>query len=434
MMMAAIPRHGLVNRSPSPWRGFLIYTLILLAAAWVLPVQAQVWVGTGYDGVSQRYYLATVDTSLVSADSLAYLRETSSAVDEAEFSIRSRIGENISWDQTSAVTSLAWHHQTTLRAQSDRSRNTRLGAEYRLDWKSPLEPEDASLITDFSVQGVDVEAEQRGRSWSGRVRGSGEWVHYPNPGDFGFDYGQYRGELRLARPVDIVYQQALSLLFAHRKVPDSSAATYTQWGGALELPWRANDWWVTTWLHVADRRYESAANRVDFGSARLTVEWRDDRYPSRWSGRAELEGFNYYDPQPLIADYAHAYLAPRYALPLGGDVVGYVEPGAEWQWNRAEAGVADWSEPRCVVGADYFHRSGRWVMAEVELARRLLSGTGLLVPETNYWRFGVSVTADGPVWGRTTLSLLYSQEWEWHREDSDDISVSLVSMGLRYRL
>lgn len=57
-----------------------------------------------------------------------------------------------------------------------------------------------------------------------------------------------------------------------------------------------------------------------------------------------------------------------------------------------------------------------------------------MLPRSDYWRFGVNLFVDGPITRRLALNIMYTQDWEWHTEAGDDLSVLLLSAGLRYRI
>jgi hypothetical protein len=390
---------------------------------------AQLWIGTGYDGVDQRYYL--VDTSLLTPDSLERLYLASSDVDEGELSVRTRMGGTLSWDQTTAITSLAWRHRTNLLAQSSRRGSTRGRAEYHVDWKTPHETGDANALSDYAIHELRLEGEQRvGAIWA-RLRGAGEWLYYPTPGQFSHDHQQYGGELRLRSGSDSGWQTALLGGIVRRHAPGAERVSYRELRGGFEISGNGG-WCVGAALHFADRRYEIDPSLTDFLRGRVRLEWLNSRLAATWLGALEVEAYNYLDRASLVSDYIQVDLRQRRVFALSSSWRPFVEPGVEALWADSAQLGGDYVEPRVSIGAEFLHVTGWW--ANADLTARYRSYDQTLPGISNYWRFGASLLVDGPLWGRLTFNLLYAPDWEWHDNGTDDISVSLISASLRYRL
>ena len=107
------------------------------------------------------------------------------------------------------------------------------------------------------------------------------------------------------------------------------------------------------------------------------------------------------------------------------------QPGVE---RYASDAAEDYWEPRVSVGGEYMNFGGVMATGDVSLGRRRYDDGVNDLLGSDYWRLTVDVLVDGPVWGKVTASVLVSQDWEWHESSSDDMSVTLVSVGVRYRL
>lgn len=419
------------GRSPAPRR--LILCGALLLSLFCTELRAQVWIATGFDGMSQQYYLATIDTNLASPDELLYIRQTASELNEGRLSLRTRVGSWLSWDQTTALTSLSWQHRTALVAMSDRTRKTRGVLEYRLDWKSPHDADEAGALSNFAVHEAEAAGEHRFGNYTLRLDGYGEWVHYPDPGDFAYDYTHYRGGARLNHSSDLYHFRELRLTLARREVPDSARVSYHEAAAQINLGFTVDDLHFDATLEGADRRYDTDEGHVDYSVGRLHLGWRDAGFPARWSGILEAEGYDYQDPESPVSDFVRVIVRPRRAFPVGASWSPFVEPGLEAVFADADLTDENYFEPRLAIGSDYFDLDNWWVSGDVSAGYRNYRAAdqeGL----TDYWRFGVSLLLDGKLSGHLGWNLLLAQEWEWHANSADDISVTLFTTGLSYRI
>jgi hypothetical protein len=181
---------------------------------------------------------------------------------------------------------------------------------------------------------------------------------------------------------------------------------------------------------LAGRRYDDDRSGLDYNLARVRVHWNDDGIQARWPGILEVESYRYQSAASLLADFVRTDIRQRRAFPLPGGWSPYLEPGFEYVWSAADE---DYAEPRLILGTELFRLDGWWASTDAGLARRTYP-TGSLSGFSNFWRVGVNVFINGPITRRLALNILYTQDWEWHTEGSDNISVLLLSAGLRYRI
>lgn len=411
----------------SVWR-WLVVALWLLVTADV--TCSQVWLGVGYDGVSQAYFLSVVDTSFLTPDSILQLKRTESAINEAQASLRTRIGSATAWDQTTSYSSTYWQHRTTLSAYSSRNRSAWGGLEYRLNLKKPHEEFEASPYSDYLFQELHGRVQKQFKSVGMGLRGVLETVHYPHAQDFAYDYNQFRGEWKLSRGTSPIRYEDLSFLYQRRIVPDSARVSYRVLGANLGLGWSMGSWRADAVLELSDRRYDVPEAGYDHGLVRLRAHWNDDGVQAKWPGFLEVESYQYHSSVSLLADFARADLRQRRAFPLPGGWAPFVEPGLELVSSAVDE---DYYEPRLVTGTELFRLDGWWAQADVGAGHRSYPN-GDLAGFTDYWRLTTNVFIDGPLSRHLALYVMYSQDWEWHTATSDDMSVLLFSAGMRYRL
>jgi hypothetical protein len=406
---------------------------LALALALAGDAFAQVWIGTGFDGLSQQYYLSEIDTSLITPDSLLQLRQTATELNEGKLSLRTRAGEAVSWDQTTALTSISWHHQSLFVAKSDRSRPTRGLVQYRLDWKSPHDSDEPAAFSNFVVHEARAEGERALGASALKLSGSGQWVHYPEPGELAYDYRHYRAVAKFNHLGDELDYQEGQFAYVRREVPDSTRLSYREASASLGMGTGMGDLFVDARLEGADRRYDNDEAHIDFSVGRLRLDWRDVDFAPKWSGTLEVEGYNYYHPASPISDFVRAAVRPRRSFPLGAGWSPFVEPGVEAIFADASLTDENYFEPQLGVGVDYLSLDGLWMSGVITGSRRNYrtdDQDGL----SDYWRFGVNAIFDGRLWRGLSGSILVSQDWEWHSDSADDISLTLVSAGLRYRV
>jgi hypothetical protein len=421
-----------VHESPSARRrawqfAWLWFALTLLQYE---VAHAQVWLGLGYDGVSQAYFLSVADTSLLTPDSVLQLERTASAINEGQASLRTRVGSQLSWDQTTAYSSTYWQHRTTLAAYSPRDRSAWGGLEYRLNVKKPHEAAETSPYSDYLFQELHGRLQKQFSGFGMGLRGVLESVYYPHAQDFAYDYNQFRGEWKVSRASDPIHYQELAVLYQRRIVPDSARVSYRDAGVNVGVGWSVWAWRADAVLELSDRRYDSPEAGYDYGLARLRANWNDDGIQARWPGLLEVETYQYHSAVSILADFARVDFRQRRAFPLSGGWSPFVEPGVELVRSAVDE---DYYEPRLVTGTELFRLDGWWAQADVGAGHRWYPN-GDLAGFSDYWRLTTNLFVDGPLTRRLALTIMYTQDWEWHTETADDMSVLLLSAGLRYKL
>lgn len=422
-------RFGCRPSGRGSWR-FAWFSLAMTFLLSADTAKSQVWLGLGYDGVSQAYFLSVINTTLLTPDSILQLKRTASAVNEGQMSLRTRLGTQVSWDQTTAASSRYWQHRTTLAAYTSRKRSAWGGVEYRLNFKKPHEEAEASPYSDYVFQELHGRLQKQFSNIGLGLRGVAESVHYPHAQDFAYNYGQFRGEFRLSHASDPVHFQELTAKYVRRNVPDSARVSYREAGVNLGLGWGIGSWRAAATMELADRRYDSPEAGYDYSVARLRTNWNDDGIQARWPGLLEVETYQYRSVVSLLADFVRADFRQRRAFPLPGGWSPFLEPGVELVSSAVDE---DYYEPRLVTGTELFRLDGWWAQADVSAGYRTYP-YGDVSGFTDYWRLGVNFFLDGPLTRRLALNVMYTQDWEWHTEVGDDLSVLLLSAGLRYRI
>lgn len=430
--MASLARAVAGFHTWSPCQPLWRSALVAVAALLISPdrLHAQVWLGLGYDGVSQAYFLSIADTSLLTPDSVLELKRTASAINEGLLSLRTRVGSQLNWDQTTAASSRYWQHRTTLAAYSSRNRSAWGGVEYRLNLKKPYEVTETSPYSDYLFQELHGRLQKQFSNVGMGLRGVLESVHYPHAQDFSYDYSQFRGEWKLSHASSPLHYQEISAIYRRRMVPDSARVSYGEAGLLAGLGWSMGSWRADAALELSERRYDVTEAGYDYQLARLRTNWNDDGIQARWPGLLEIETYQYRSAISLLADFTRADLRQRRAFPLSGGWLPFVEPGVELVSSAVDE---DYYEPRLVVGTELFRLDGWWAQADAGTGHRTYPN-GDIAGFTDYWNLELNLLLDGPITRRLSLNVLYSQDWEWHTQTSDDISVLLLSAALRYRL
>ena len=392
---------------------------------------AQVWLGVGYDAISQEYFLVTADTSLLTPDSLTTLRQTAIALNEGQFSLRTRLGQASGWDQTTSITDLYWQHHTTLVYRSPRSRRFRSRLQYTFNAKGVREGRqvETSPLSNYRNHRFLAEAEQRFGRTSVRLRLRGEAVRYPDPQELAYDYDQGKVEMRVVRATSAVSYRELTGSFRKRVVPDSSRVSYAETLGRFALGFSAGGWRFGATLEGMRREYDDADAGLDHNIIRIRADWMDDGITARWPGILELEHYNYVSSASILSDFLRLDLRQRHQVPLGMMWTPFIEPGLELVRAPDDE---NYFEPRVTLGTEFFRLDGWWANADVVLGYRSYDQVQLDAL-TDYWRIGLNLLLDGPITHRVSLNLLFSQEWERHLEQADNFSVVLLSAGLKYR-
>jgi hypothetical protein len=331
------------------------------------------------------------------------------------------------------LTTLSWQHRTALAVTSDRGRKTRGTLEYRLNWKSPHDSNEPGLLSNFAVHEAQAVGEHKFGNYALRVDGRGEWVHYPDPGELAYDYSHYRGSVKLYHGSDLYHYREWRLALARRDVADSGRASHREAAGHFNLGFTIGDFAFDAAFQGADRRYDTDLAHIDFAVGRARLDWRDSGFPARWSGTVEAEGYNYFHPESPVSDFTRMSVRPRRAFPVGANWSPFIEPGLEAVFADVDLTDDNYFEPRLVLGSNYFSLDGWWASGDVGVSYRdyrAKDQEGL----TDYWRFGVNLLVDGRLSRNLTWNLLLAQDWEWHGNSSDDISVTLFTTGLSYRI
>lgn len=411
------------------------YTLLCIVALLTLPTQAahgQVWLGMGYDAISQEYFLVTADTALLTPDSVTTLKQTATALNEGQLSLRTRLGQSSGWDQTTAFTDLYWHHNTTLVLKSPRRRPLRGRVQYRLNAKGPHKDriEETSPLSNYRIHEFLAEGEQRFGSTSVRLRAQSEAIRYPDPHELAYDYNQGKLELRVSHAPTAVSYRELTGSVKRREVPDSGRVSYNEAYGRFGLGWGTGGWRMSAAIEGARRAYDVADAGLDHSVVRLRADWSDNGFPARWIGAMELEGYEYDDTLSVLSDFLRMDVRQRHQFPVNSKWTPFVEPAVEFVYSRADDAYV---EPRTSLGTEFFRLDGWWANADVVVGYRDYEQAEL-EGRSDYWRFGLNLLVDGPITKQVSFSLLYSQEWERHVEGSDNFTVVLLSAGLKYRL
>lgn len=394
--------------------------------------EAQVWLGLGYDAISQEYFLITADTTNITPDSLATLRQTAIALDEGQFSLRTRLGQTSGWDQTTSITDLYWQHHTTLVYRSARNRPFRGRLQYTLNAKGVREDQEVetSPLSSYRVHQFLAEGDQRFGKTSVRLRLQGEAVRYPDPQELAYDYDQGKVELRVMHSTSAASYREITGSIRKRQVPDSSRVSYREAFGRFALGWGTAGWRFSAALEGLRREYDVADAGLDHNTIRVRADWVDNGITARWIGSVEMEQYDYFSSVSILSDILRMDIRQRYQVPLNLVWTPFVEPGLEFVHAP---GDDDYFEPRVTLGTEFFRLDGWWANADVVLGYRNYNQVELDAL-TDYWRIGLNLLVDGPITSRVSLNLFYSQEWERHTEQIDNFSVVLFSAGLKYRL
>ncbi|SYZ72138.1 exported hypothetical protein [Candidatus Zixiibacteriota bacterium] len=411
---------------------FLLFHLYSPAGASDNKTGFQILTGIGYDFVSQRYFIDSVGVSgpdsilnstLLKKDylddkkGLLYLRYDPRKNGRAFF--------EAGWEQTPEI----------YRALGNGRLVTEKGAD-RMELDGRFEIKKRFKGTEEVGEGLGIANARIGYIrrlndiLRGKIRIYGETVHFDSTGYAIFDYRRYGGEIgidALTRDFNNIY---MTVGGERREVPDSTALGYWLGRGIVGFMGGLGQGQLMAEFGLESRKYPQANSASDYllyslySEGKIYLGKKDFLRP-----RLDLEYFNYRGDQAINDDY----LLGRGALTAGPEfekaTLG-VGPAVEILWINSEFHTDNYLEYGLEANFDYYLGNKALVLLSNQFGYRNYSDSGSFYSDFNFVRF--NLIGNVKFWRALTFDLLLSAEREWHKVESDNTTLYLLSTNLIY--
>jgi len=394
--------------------------------------------GLGYDFLSQRYFLDSV--SLDPADS-AY----------TEFALKSTYLDALKGQVSASVYPLD-NRNLELQGSLEQSADY-LRLKLNSNWDLRPGRSKIDIDNEFEWRNRFDATEQFGDSYlfgNSRVRatvpfsgtyslisqGKVEGVDFRTAASSAFDYVRVYGKLGIEKSFANYSFTDLSFLVSAREVPDSTVMNYGSYGAEASffgfLPIGNLDLYARYEFKNYNRPdNQDDQNRVEF-YAHNRVALSED-----WFSRqdADLEGVVYRVRDEINADYARVgwtLLAGRQI----GDLSLAAGPDFELLTEKRQVDSSlsfygeDYFESGLRIDADYMSVGGIFASLESTTGYRDLEYENVF--QTGFMFERIYLIGNIKVFSVLNLSVLFSAEWEWHSQKTDNSALYLLSSSLNY--
>jgi hypothetical protein len=391
--------------------------------------------GVGYDYLSQRYFLDSMNIS--GADSVLtqfaltseYLNDFKGMLELAyRYRSRNQFDLSANLEQTKDITRLkltsSW--QAFSKVVDLRWRN-------QVDWRNQSADSGASLGSYVSgSSNLKLrKAIGSGNSVWGQMQAEG--TDFIGDAEQGYDYYRLSGKLGLEHHFGLFSTASINGFLVDRNVSDSVTLNYQGFGvegsfsGSLsrfELDlltrWESKDYNREPGSDDYTRLDIESRSKVDLGHRLLTRQV------------IELEITSYDPEDPLNDDYTRLGLTLTGGFELGGLEVG-IGPDFEMlheSWEDS-AYAEDYLESAGLLDVTIISPGGLFASTQSRVGSRKLDFTNEY--QSDFTFYELSILGDWPICRGLNINLLMSCEWEWHDQESENNRVLLLSSGLYYR-
>jgi len=394
--------------------------------------------GLGYDFVSQEYFLnsSRYDTSLTPDPDLTdntllkkdYLDDAKGLFyikyepgDEDRFRIEA------GWEQTPENFRARTWGQAVLGEIGNR-----FEADFNLERKDRYRGT-SGAGEDLSVLGGNIRYRRSlSETLESHIRFYGENINFDSLGSLVYNYSRYGGELGLnilTRGFNSLY---ITAGLEGRTVPDSTRLGYTAAKGTIGYLGYLSGSQIMGDISVENKKYRMEENQDDYFLMTLTSSLRIPITSSYFIKPAgDMEFFNFSEESYLNDDYVLA----RLALLLERDfnnITFYIGPKFELYSIAADyESDDDYLEYSAFTGLDFFQTSRIFLMLENQVGQRQYGNNPIYYSDFIFDR--ASVIGSAKIWAGLSLDVLFSAEWEWHKIESDDSRLYLLSSGISYK-
>ena len=388
--------------------------------------------GIGYDFISQEFFLDSL--ARTGADSLDFALKTEYLDDLkgrlqltwSPFSDR-RLEMRPGYEQTADFIRLRLlnDYRTALGA-------ARLDLHSELDWKNRYRDSDnldESYLYGYVKSGLAVPLTELLTS---RIQLTGEAVDFDSATGFSHDHYRLGGKIGLSAAFENFSFGDFNLFAMARRVPDSTALDYLVAGAEAAF----FGFWGPAELDLTSRFERKDYNREPD---------RDDHYRLEFSGRnklhlggdffvrqdAELDLAFFSSSDPVNQNYGRlgltflsGYERGVLSISLGPDF----EYLYEIEKDIFEGG--DYWESGARIEVDLVSVGHFFGSVDNVLGYRDLKHDSDLQSSFTFER--LSVIGDVGIWRGLSLSALFSAEWEWHENRTENVALFLLSSNLTY--
>ncbi len=408
----------------------LTLALVISRSAELYADDFDIRAGVGYDLISQRFFLDSLEgtDSLLSswASSTDYLDDL-----KGQFAVTW-------WPGSDRRTELAaGYEQTTefIRLRlNNRSRLT-LGRT-RLDLDGEMERRlrhrGTANFGDTYLSGA-LRAKLTtpvGKTTSLGLQVRGDGVSFRRPADYSYNYYRMGGKVSMTRTLAGFSFVDARLFVTTRQVPDSLPLNYLNAGVESSLFGFFGDVELDLFVRLEKKDYDKPAGKDDYTrfetNARSKIDLGVD-----WFCRpeTEIEVTHYGSADPINADYSRVGLTLLFGCEIDGLTIA-AGPDLEFLDEQTTdlLNPGDYTEKGVRVDFDYMSFDRLFCSIESITGFRDLTYDDEWQSDFTFQR--LNLIADTKVLSSVSLSVLFSAEWEWHPQERSQ--VYLLSSSLSY--
>ncbi len=265
---------------------------------------------------------------------------------------------------------------------------------------------------------------------SGRIRLSGESVNFDTSGLYIYNYSRLGGDLELNFTTGSYNSIYAKFGLEKRTVPDTAQLDYNIIRGGLGYLGSFLTGLASAEVTVENKKYNQLENPDDYF---LTSFQADLKLPMVKSfslnGNLDLENYDFDKDNYINEDYRQAHFGLRGGW-RSGDLSLSLGPEIEFLTIKSEfESDDDYFEFYIHAGLDYF-REGIFIFLDNQVGHRKYRNNPLFYSDFVFDR--LSLIGSLTIFKDLSADLLFSGEWEWHRIESDNSRLYLLSSNLTY--
>lgn len=416
------------------WLGITIATLLLAGTA-----QAADWgwsarAGLDYDYISHNYYLLTVDTLGLTADSLTELKSASDLIDERGGFLRLDVEKK--GDTRFSLSSRLFLTNEKLRTLFD------LGLDWGVlrlrsntEFKSYSDREDFSLyqsqVRSSSRLGLELPAGDASRI---ELSQELEYIGYDENEPSVIGYYQSESRLRLRHRLSDLSDLSISVRFDLRDAYDSTQLDFNRLLTDFEYARISGSGYLQASLYMERRNYAYAGEN-DY--LYLSPGFFFDRSITETLSLAPTLEMHYYDYDLQdLATFSHLRWLAEARIKYHYRLLSTFSVGLGAEGFSASDDLysdQDYRSLKLLAGFETFSATWLTLTLDGEFGHRDYSaGAAEYYSDYDFVRF--DLLADVQLTNRLRLSLLGGTDFEYHNEKEDDIFVHLLSATLSYQI
>lgn len=392
--------------------------------------------GIGYDFMSQEYFLDSLrytdqDSSLKSALLKKDYLDDKKGFIFFSYDPRRHPDCNqtalfeLGWEQTDDLYRAIGNGRLSLRTGRDRL-EAEGGAEIKQRYNGDRRlGEELALIS-----GQLRHLRQWNESLESKLKLYAEHLGFDSTGEYIYNYARFGGEVGLNLITPGFNSIFLTVGYERREVSDSGQLDYNLWRSTGAYFGFMGGTQISADLNLELKDY-AGDSRDDYYLILLNTNFRIPVGPALYlKPSAELELFDFQADDYINSDYYLTRLGLQAEIERAG--VSFIL-GPKFELLRIASpfeGDDDYLEYMAAAGIDYVGRTGLICLLENQLGRRTYNNDPEYTSDFTFDR--LSLIGSGNLFGGLRLDLFLSVEWEWHRIDSDNTRLYLISNNLSY--